>query len=98
MPHGGGFVPDVPEVSVKKLSPSGLFARENPCAGEIFIRHSGTAAQRHGGGGKGYVKRVVKVYFGDRGTVVVLDRKYNRESGCSVPFGKSNRCLMGRMG
>ena len=60
MPHGSGFVPDVPEVSVKKLSPSGLFARENPCAGEIFIRHSGTAARE--AGGEGYVRRGVKVY------------------------------------
>ena len=51
VPHGSGFVPDVPEVSVKNLSPSGLFARENPCVGEIFIRHSGTAAREAGGKG-----------------------------------------------
>ena len=62
MPHRSGFVPDVPDVSVKKLPPSGLFARENPCAGEIFIRHSGTAARE--AGGEGYVRRGVKVYFG----------------------------------
>ena len=55
-------VPDVPDVSVKKLPPSGLFAWKNPCAGEIFIRHSGTAARE--AGGEGYVRRGVKVYFG----------------------------------
>lgn len=62
MPHGSAFVPDVPDVSVKNSPPSGLFARENPCAGEIFIRHSGTAARE--AGGEGYVRRGVKVYCG----------------------------------
>ena len=63
MPHGSGFVPDVPDVSVKKFPPSGLFARENPCVGGIFY-----PAQRHGrqgergmlGGGEDYCEYIAK--------------------------------------